>query len=532
MATGLFLSNGTTDLDSVFEPGSGVSLPQYPRKDNGAALQYAPLSAGSAVAATGYKDSGGTDFNGLWAAKGSVSYLASPGWPSVNYDTSPSFSSGTYTPPPGGRIIPMLSSVREGDHQSMIVRLTFNPDGTWIVTVCATNRDNDYFSYYNTIINSYLTLYNIAQGNFSSNLQVGVSGAAGALAPAMVASGNWLQTPKAGAGSGYVISASFGPVFDYTAVAGTQTGSPYTWYQGLKGASSPQSIWCNGGFIADASGNTYASASNMSLASAVSLCYGWNSSGGFNGNLPGLEGADGVLRWIIYVTASATIANTAGTASVTGSISLGGHVSWEDYSDHGVSATYTGSHDADTAPWSTVNVGAGSQGQWTYGSSGGGGGGGGGGCVVVAAEMFDGRHATDFLVDDQILVTNPYGEPDQDNSFLAPIAYSAAELQPCVEVETRQGATLQMSTTAPIPTREHDFMLAPALLGQQIAIGHRDDVVAGGSKVPFVWDEVIAVRDIGLQWVQHLTVNHEHHCFWATTGREWFVLHHNLKALT
>lgn len=180
-------------------------------------------------------------------------------------------------------------------------------------------------------------------------------------------------------------------------------------------------------------------------------------------------------------------------------------------------------------------------GDWTPGTGGGGGGTGGGGdaCVVLDAEMFDGRTAGEYRLEDTILVTDPYALEGNPNSDYGTICYSEPVQQPCVEVELSNGATLKMSTTAPIPTQYRGFLNAPDLLGELIPAAKRSDVLRPDFKgmsgqddipnVPFEWTTVVAVRDIGLQWVRHLTVDHPQHCFWACSGGEWFILHHNLK---
>lgn len=184
-------------------------------------------------------------------------------------------------------------------------------------------------------------------------------------------------------------------------------------------------------------------------------------------------------------------------------------------------------------------------GDWTPGSGGGGGGSGGGGsCVVLDAEMFDGRMAGDYRLEDTILVTDPYALEGHSNSDYGTICYSEPALQPCVEVELSNGTTLKMSTTAPIPTQDHGFVLAPDLLGESVPAARREDVQRtrvhsapqqdGTTErttlnVPFEWVSVVAVRHIGLQWVSHLTVDHPQHCFWACSSGQWFILHHNLK---
>lgn len=136
------------------------------------------------------------------------------------------------------------------------------------------------------------------------------------------------------------------------------------------------------------------------------------------------------------------------------------------------------------------------------------------GCVVVTALLPDGRTAGDVRIGDTLALA--------DAATLEPatgeVSYSEAMLQPCVEIITESGVTLQCSSTAPIPTPE-GLRLAPDLAGRQVAV-----LVDGIAR----WERVKRLRGIGKHLVQHITCGNA--CFWAGSARG-FILHHNLKAL-
>jgi hypothetical protein len=341
----------------------------------------------------------------------------------------------------------------------------------------------------------------------------------------VIASGNWLGSTGAGLGAGYTYSAGFSNQknFSFYAVGpGGSAGNKSSYSWSPNGSTNSSYQYCNPGWNSGYSNGPpdwrNGNANGLPITTAT------NSSGSLS-----------VSRSLYFdVVCPASMANAHGD----------GGSDYETYGEDNwyhrlftidLSVTITGSNGHTLTGQIPLVIGM----HWnwaTYGSNNtGGGGGGGGGCVVLDAEMYDGREAGSFEFGDQILVTDPYGPGGEANSYRALVAYAKPELQPCVEVTTSRGAVLKMSTTAPIPTFKAGFVKAPDLLRMKIAIGHRDDVRSAvdadveAMNVPFFWDEVVQVKDIGMQWVQHLAVDHLHHCFWASSSYEWFVLHHNLK---
>jgi hypothetical protein len=129
--------------------------------------------------------------------------------------------------------------------------------------------------------------------------------------------------------------------------------------------------------------------------------------------------------------------------------------------------------------------------------------------------------AGDVAVFDKMVLTDPYSRV----SDVGEVTYSETELQPCVAITTKLGATLHCSTTAPIPTLDNGYVVAPELLGLQIPVATKEQL--DHSPDDFVWDEVIEVVAIGDRQVQHITVGDR--CFWASMDDRYYILHHNLK---
>lgn len=546
-----FRKSGGTDLDSVFEPASaGMSTTVSSYRGTGGALTYCPLQYGTQAAATGMRLNTGADLNTVFAAKGSVGYLANPQtWNTWTYNVvdQTQFNSSVALPNGQSCIIP-CSSINGTDHQTAVVQITFFNNGTWQASCAATNRYNDADAFWNSYGGGFeQTLYNRGQGNFTTNFADLVANPG----TTITFSGNWLKNPTAGAGANYLLSASFSAVFDYTATASNISASEGVNYtEGLKGAAGyNHTIQCNGGFCVDASGNTYGSVSNWNMANNISICYEFNSQGGFNNNLPNFEGPNGALTWLTYVVASVTLENLGGTVSASGSFNLGVLTSWEAYSSGSGTAwppTYSGNHTLDAAPWTTVGVGAGSQGQWdwNYGSSGGSGGGGVGGCVADDAVMFDGKTAGEYDVGHSLLSTHPYG----DTHAFSEITEAKSYLKMCYDVTTARGAKLRMSNTAIIQTENGQRVSPIHLKGHAIPIAARSQFeayaktgtlthvsttaqAATPADVDWQWDQVVSVQPVGLQLVRDLSATNTEHGFWAASaGSEFMVLHPNLKA--
>jgi hypothetical protein len=500
-----FRRSGGTDLDNVFEPASpGMSSTQGAFRGSGGQLTYCPIQFGTQAAATSMRLSNGADLNTQWAAKGSVGYLANPQtWQNTNFAeiSYTQYNSAVALPSPA--FIVACSSINGGDHQTCVVRITFNPDGTWIASAAATNRYNDADSWWNSYGSGFQqNLYNIGQGNFTTNLANPIAN------PGTVTTfqGNWLKNPSAGAGANYLISASFSAVYDYTATSKDITGTAVNYTQGLRGATSGMQIYCNGGFVVDAGGNWYPSVSNMSLANPVSICYEWNSAGGFGGNLTSFEGPNGALSWLTYVMATVTLANTSGSVSATNSLAMGALMSWEQYnSGYGTAwpPTYSGNHALDGAPWTNVNVGAGSQGQWAWSTGGGGGGGGGVGCVEVSMYAKEGLRIGE--VTKTSAVDGVAFHPDRIQSqAVNGVKHS---VQPCYLLVTESDIEVVLSDSTPMPLRHGGYKKLPRMLGEEVLVDDNGVIR---------WERVKRLDLLGMRTVALLDM--EYQCYLA--GRD------------
>ena len=155
-------------------------------------------------------------------------------------------------------------------------------------------------------------------------------------------------------------------------------------------------------------------------------------------------------------------------------------------------------------------------GQVTIPTSGTSGGGGTGGCPVVGAWVIrrtaDGwafARAGDIAEGDELLLTSgQWGR----------VSHSRAVLQPCVIVQDAEGFALSCSRSAPLGRSDGSQVLAPDAAGELIE--SRTSIVKGASRIAIV-------RDIGDQWVQHITC--ENDFFWVGDEPGRLFSHHNLK---
>jgi predicted phage tail protein len=145
---------------------------------------------------------------------------------------------------------------------------------------------------------------------------------------------------------------------------------------------------------------------------------------------------------------------------------------------------------------------------------------GGGGCVtansivhvVLADGVIEAIRAADVREGD---VLQGY-DVETLEPATATVTYSETVQQPCVQLVTVGGLTLECSRSAPIPTSE-GLVLAPDTQGKLVLVR------VGGNDH---WSETVCeVRDIGDQWVQHISIADG--CFWAGDIAEAQILHHN-----
>ena len=97
------------------------------------------------------------------------------------------------------------------------------------------------------------------------------------------------------------------------------------------------------------------------------------------------------------------------------------------------------------------------------------------------------------------------------------VVFNKVDLQPCVRIETTQGISLMCSTTAPIFTKELEFVDAPDLMNKQI-LCMKDNVA--------FWDEVVSIESIGDRFVS--VINAGDTAFWAGEQDGSYILHHNV----
>ena len=107
------------------------------------------------------------------------------------------------------------------------------------------------------------------------------------------------------------------------------------------------------------------------------------------------------------------------------------------------------------------------------------------------------------------------------NTYIGSVVFNVVDLQPCVRIETAQGISLNCSTTAPIFTKDSEFVDAPDLMNKQI-LCMKDDKE--------FWDEVVSIESIGEKFVA--VINAGDTAFWAGEQDGSYVLHHNAFKFT
>ena len=159
------------------------------------------------------------------------------------------------------------------------------------------------------------------------------------------------------------------------------------------------------------------------------------------------------------------------------------------------------------------------------GGGGGSSGGGGGGCVVLESYIplaetklsneRTVRHAWQLQEGHNISLNTA---DEELNTYIGSVVFNIVDWQPCVRIETAQGISLLCSTTAPIFTKESEFVNAPDLMNKQI-LCMKDDTE--------FWDEVVSIESIGDRYVS--VINAGDTAFWAGEQDGSYILHHNVS---
>ena len=136
-------------------------------------------------------------------------------------------------------------------------------------------------------------------------------------------------------------------------------------------------------------------------------------------------------------------------------------------------------------------------------------------CVSVKSFLPNDILAHQVSVGDSLSTTDPY---DFFNSGTNEVTYAKTEIATCVRITTTSGATLVCSITAPIPTLDNGYMLAPTLINRSVPV-MRHNITA--------WEVVTQIDVLEPQEVRHITVGDR--CFWAGETTEAYILHHNTK---
>ena len=155
------------------------------------------------------------------------------------------------------------------------------------------------------------------------------------------------------------------------------------------------------------------------------------------------------------------------------------------------------------------------------------GGGGGGGCVLldsyiplVESEIFNGREIKQAYQLREGYAISLNTADEELNTYIGSVVFNVVDWQPCVRIETAQGISLNCSTTAPIFTKDSEFIDAPDLMNKQILCMKNNKEF---------WDEVVSIESIGEKFVA--VINAGDTAFWAGEQDGSYVLHHNVELI-
>lgn len=450
------------DFDNIFEPASVGYIATAPgfKLADGSTMEYAPVADGTAGALVDYFILAGSrvDLSNVFALKGSVGYLVNPAtWPNFNDTIAPYHAAGL---PNGSQNAVM--SVHLSDTLDSTTTLTFNPDGTWDLVQYGTNNWNDHtFVYYNSTA---------ALNIYIENDRPAVT----------VASGNWASNPQATIGDNYTIemsaSSAYGTIGPNNATGSAGwTETEGTFHQQVDGTIQAQTI-------------TYPSTAT-SLSTAQSAVLTFNVEGNFQTADLGL---DGVLRWFYYATVDVTISNTAGTESVSGSISLMNILNWAPYGQYNIPNAYATPTPAPTpSPTPTPSPAPLS---------------GGGGCLAPTMYVRPKLMAKDVQIGN--VIDTAIFNPDT----LAPSRVSEVlELYgEYWELQTVSGITVIASDSTPMPLQGQPSKLLPHLVPGV-------DKVFVDDEGKFGWEVVESVTRVGEGPVILLRTAPAPQCFFAGT---------------
>jgi hypothetical protein len=149
---------------------------------------------------------------------------------------------------------------------------------------------------------------------------------------------------------------------------------------------------------------------------------------------------------------------------------------------------------------------------------------GGGGCVVLESyvPLVEERLYNNKKINQAYMLVEGFklklGKEKTLEVYDGTIRKAWNDLQPCVKICTASGITLVCSTTAPIYTQHKEYVKAPNLFGEMVAV-MRNGIT--------FFDEVTRVEDVGMKFVRVIDANDT--AFWAGEHEGSYILHHNVK---
>ncbi len=161
--------------------------------------------------------------------------------------------------------------------------------------------------------------------------------------------------------------------------------------------------------------------------------------------------------------------------------------------------------------------------------------GGGGGCValdsfvpLVETKTHNGKSITyAWQLDNNFDIV--LGDKDL-NVVTGKIKKALIDVQPCVRIQTSDGASLICSTTAKILTKEHGYIDATELFGKRVPVLRYNRTYNEGATImhPTVFfDEVVTLQHVGQKYVR--VIDTGDNAFWAGEKSGSYILHHNIR---
>jgi hypothetical protein len=139
--------------------------------------------------------------------------------------------------------------------------------------------------------------------------------------------------------------------------------------------------------------------------------------------------------------------------------------------------------------------------------------------------MPNGQRASSIRIGHTTRITYPYQEQEETwigNTAEAEILIAEGGDQDCVRIELANGAFIECTATALLPTELNGYVAAADLMGNRLAVATRAQLWQ--ATVRFAWNSVTRVIAMGSLPIMYTYVNERD--FWISGNGTQFVLMH------